>query len=436
MDSKAYECIKYAESEKGIEQIDIVCVQNELFGVSVRHGKFEKIEDSVTKNFCIRVIHNNRQATVLKTSLDDYKDDIDLLLGMTKCLPQDDCTGLPSSDGLVFGETYEVQNIKRPSEKELIEMATQLESSALENGACDIEVADVSYKNSYYAFCGSNNASGTLSRSFISCYIAAVAKGDNEMQQGDKYKISCSDMPSFVEVGAEAARISCSRLGSKKMRSGKMPVIMDKVVAKDFLEHILEALNGRSISSGSSMFVDKMNERCFNSNVSIIDDPLVPNGIRSTPFDAEGFRVEPFLLVRHGHIRNYTLDTYTSRKLKMINNKRASRSGAGIPVPSCTNVVLQPTEKSFSDAVKSIKYGVLIDGFIGMGVNLLTGDYSRGCTGFLIENGEVKYPVSEITVSGNLKDFFKMMIPLDDLVIEFGIDSPSIYIDEATISGI
>lgn len=428
-------CLKYATKEKGIGEIDVAYEKIESENVSVRHGKFEKLDSSISEKFGVRVIHNKRQAIIAKTRLSDYKQDIDLLVDISKNLPEDQYLSLPSNNDLVVNQSFNLAKLEKPTEGELLNMALDMEGGARDGGAHDVEVASVTYTKRTYAFCASNGSSGEFAKSYISFFIAAVAKNDSGMEQGGRYKAFCQNPSGFREIGMDAAKKAVAKLGARKIATSRMPIIIDRLAAEEFLGHIIEALNGHTIAAGTSMFRDKVNQKCFNDCVTILDDPSAKDKLRSIPFDAEGGKPEPVFLVKHGHVRNYLLDNYTSKKLKLVNNKRAARSAATAPTPGCTNVTLQPTDKKLQDAISSISYGLYITDFIGMGVNLLTGDYSRGCSGFIIENGQVSYPVSEVTVSCNLMDVFSEMVPLDDLYVEFGVDSPSIYIPQVTIGG-
>lgn len=436
MIDKMHECVKYAEQEKGIDQIDIVSETSNTVSASVRGGKLESFDDAQKEVIGIRIIRNKRQAIISKSKLDNYKEDLDLLIKMTENLPEDEYVSMFGAEEPVQNAVFDDINIQRPSKDSLVQMALEMENGAISAGASNVELSLAKYIKKEYVFLSSIGFSGEFKKSYMSYYVSSVANKNGSMEQGDRYKIFCTPPTGFAEIGMDAGEKAVTKLGSRKIKSGKMPVIIDRIAAGDFLGTILDALNGTAISMGTSLFCGKINENCFNTNISILDDPLVQNGVNSRTFDAEGLRPDPIYLVRHGHIRNYILDGYTARKLKLPNNKRASRSAASIPYPSSTNVTLQPTSKSKSDAISSIQYGLYVTDFIGMGINLLTGSYSRGCCGFMIENGKITYPVNEVTFSCDLATVYKVMTPLDDLIIEFGVDSPSIYIDEVMIGGL
>lgn len=435
MIEKATDCIKYAQKEKKINEIDVVFEKNDSISVSVRDGKVEKIDDSCVSAYGVRIVHDRRQAIISNVDLDNYRADVDQLLDISKSLPEDEFVGLSTSESLVKGAVFDDAKIERPAEKDLIDAALAIESGAKEAGAFTVETASIEFNKKTLRFLGSNGFSGEFRKSYITCCAMVVAKNSEGMEHGDKFRIFTSSPGGYTAIGEEAARKALSRLGSKKIKSGKMPVIIDREAAGSFLGHVVSALNGVVISSKASMFCDKINEKCFDTNISILDDPSVEGGVNSIGFDADGLAPESMYLVRHGHIRNYLLDSYTARKLKLITNRRAQRSAASLPHPSCTNVTLLPTSNTKDQMLKNITSGVYITDFIGMGVNILTGDHSVGCAGFMIENGEIAYPVSEIVMSCSLLDVFKRMVPLDDLFVEFGVDSPSIYIDEVMIGG-
>lgn len=436
MKDKIDQCIEYARNVKGINQIDIVLEKSESISAFVRYGKFEKLQENNFEKFGIRIIDKKKQAVISRVTLDNFKDNLDLLINIVQNFKEDEFLGMPYSEEVVHGEIFNAEKIAPPKQTELIDMALEIENAALDKGIFNTESTYAKYTKKKYIFVGSNGFYGESTKSYLSCYTSVIAKNSDSMEQGDCYKIFCNDPKGYKEIGEKAAEKAKAKLNSKKIQTFVGPAIIDRIAASEFLGHIVNALNGNTISVGMSMFCNKINESCFNSEVTIIDDPSLENGIFSATFDADGFKMLPTYLVKHGYIRNYLLDYYTSKKMNLLNNHRAVRSVDSAPYPGNTNVILSATNNSLEDLIKSISKGIYITDFIGMGVNLLTGNYSRGCSGFMIENGEITFPVNEITLSCNLMDVFKTMIPLSDLKVEFGIDSPSIYLEKVTFAGI
>jgi PmbA protein len=220
------------------------------------------------------------------------------------------------------------------------------------------------------------------------------------------------------------------------METAQVPIVYDPRVSGGLVRHLAGAVNGIAIARGTSFLKDSLNERVFAPGIAIIDDPHRLRGLRSKPFDAEGIANSRRALIDDGVLKSWILDLASARKLGIETTGNAARGTASPPSPAATNLYMEPGGATPKELMADIDNGFYVTELIGMGINQITGDYSRGATGFWIENGEISYPVSELTVAGNLKDMFANLTPADDLQFRFGTDAPTIRINGMTVAGI
>jgi len=219
------------------------------------------------------------------------------------------------------------------------------------------------------------------------------------------------------------------------METAQVPVIYDPRISGGLVRHLLGAINGSAVARGTSFLKDRMGEQIMPSGVSIMEDPLRPRGQRSKPFDAEGLPTRAKSLVSDGTLNSWVMDLSSARQLGLSSTGNASRGTGGPPGPAATNVWMTAGDAAPAGLMADIDQGFYVTELIGMGVNGVTGDYSRGASGFWIEKGEVAFPVSEMTIAGNLKDMFPKITPANDLVLRFGTDAPTVRIDGMTVAG-
>ena len=219
------------------------------------------------------------------------------------------------------------------------------------------------------------------------------------------------------------------------MPTSAVPVVFDPRIANSFLGHLISAISGPAVATGTSFLKDSLYQPIFSSNITIVDDPLMPRGLRSKPFDSEGLDNQKINFVEDGVLSSWLLDLASSRQLGFQSTGRAARSTSSPPSPSPTNLYLEPGPLSPAELMADIKNGFYVSSLMGMGVNGVTGDYSRGANGFWIENGKLSFPVSEITIAGNLIEIYKNIVPANDLNFLYGINSPTIRVDGLTVAG-
>jgi PmbA protein len=244
------------------------------------------------------------------------------------------------------------------------------------------------------------------------------------------------DLDRPEEIGLGAGKRAISRLNPKKIKSDSVPVVFDNRVSGGLVSILAGSISGQSISRGTSFLKDKLGRKIFNSNINIFDDPLRLRGHRSRIFDLEGVQTKKIKIVKKGILNSWLLDCRSARQLKLNTTAHAVRNTSTPPSPSPSNIYLDKGKKSKTDLIKSIKKGFYVTEMMGMSFNQVTGDYSRGATGFWIQNGEITFPVSEVTIAGNMHSMFESLIPSSDLKFRTGIDSPTVMIENMTVAGL
>jgi PmbA protein len=269
--------------------------------------------------------------------------------------------------------------------------------------------------------------------------VVPIAQDENGGMQRDYwYSVarSLAKLDPAEQVGKEAARRTLRRLGARKAKTADVPVVLDPMVARSMLEHIFEGINGDSVYRGASFLAGKLGEKIAGTNVNIVDDGTMSGGFGTTPFDGEGIPTRRTVVIENGILKSYLLNTYTAKKLGLETTANASRGLAGTPGIGPGNYFLQPGTKTSKQIISEIKDGLYVTEFLGHGANLVTGDYSRGASGMWIVNGELAFPVEEITVAGNLKDMFSNISEIgSDLEFRGSVASPTIRIDGLTVGG-
>jgi len=247
--------------------------------------------------------------------------------------------------------------------------------------------------------------------------------------------VYAEDLRSPEDIGRTAGEKAVRRLNPKKVETAQVPVVYDSRASRSLISHFAAAVNGSSIARDTSFLKDSMGELVFNEGITLVDDPHRRRGLRSKPFDAEGVANQRREVIQDGRLTTWFLDLRSSRQLGLETTGHAARSTGSPPGPSATNLYIEAGNASPEDLIKDIDSGFYVTELIGFGVNGLTGDYSRGASGFWIENGEIAYPVSEMTIAGNLKDMFLNLTPANDLIFRYGVDAPTLRVDGMTIAG-
>ena len=437
--SLAEEIIKLSLS-KGADSSDIVIAKNLSKNIGCRLGKIEEIEQSETKVLGLRTFIGNRNAIISTNdfSKNSINESIDRVISMTKLAPEDPLSKLANETAKIIPD-LELFDTCDLNPDQLKDLALETENSALEvKGVTNSNGASSSQSKTSFHLSTSNGFSGGYKKSNFSISCSAIAGNELSMQTDYDYdsKVFFKDLKGTSLVGEQAAENTVSKCNPKKIKTCKSDVVFDPRVSKTLLSHISSLVNGSSIARGSSFLSEKMNAKIFGREINIIDNPSILKGLGSKPFDDEGCEMKSFNIIENGILRSWILDTTTSQQLGIKSNSRASRGMSSSPSPSPTNMFIENGTISKDEIINNIKDGFYVTDLIGQGVNLITGDYSRGAGGFKIENGKISFPINEVTIAGNLKDMFHRMIAANDLEFKYSLNSPTILIEGMTIAGI
>lgn len=431
-----------AARKAGADAADALYVCNASTGVSVRLGAMEDVEQSEGEEIGLRIFVGQRSATVSASDLE--KDSlvvlVDRCLAMAREAPEDPYATLAPQELLMHAQPPELDIVDeaQPDPAALKERALAVEDAARSiPGITNSEGGGASMGCSQIALATSHGFAGSYAASSHGTW-ASVLAGEGAGMQRDHASHSArhlADLEAAGEIGRRAGERAVARLGAEKIKGGPMPVIFDPRASGSLIGHLIGAIAGSAITRRSSFLLDDMGKQLFDSAVSIIDDPLVKRGLRSRPFDGEGLPTHRTALIDNGVLTGWLLDSASARQLGLQPTGHASRGTSGAPGVSATNVHMAAGGSSPAELMQGIKRGIYVTELIGMGVNPVTGDYSRGASGFLIENGAVTRAVTEITIAGTLKEMFAALVPANDLEFRYAINAPTLRIDGMTVAG-
>ena len=437
LETKAHRLVEAAR-KAGADRADAVAVRGVSLSVGVRLGEVEDSERSEGDDFGLRVFVGRRFATVSANALGAPEELAARAVAMARVAPEDPWADL--IDPVLFARDVadlDMLDLSTPTAEELTRRALACEDAARAvAGVTNSGGANASWSLGGMVLVTSHGFSGAWLRSGHSMSVTAVAGSGTSMQRDwdASSKIHAEDLDAPELIGRRAGERAVKRLNPRKVATVTAPVIWEPRAATGLVGHFLSAINGASIARKTSFLKDRLGSAVFAPGITIVDDPYRRRGLSSRPFDGEGVAGPVLKLVENGVLNHWLLDGATGRELGFATNGRASR-GTGTPSPGSTNVTLLAGTTSRDDMVKSVKSGLWVTDMIGSGVNGITGDYSRGASGFWIENGEIGEAVSEITVAGNLKDMFARLQAADDLEYRFSIAAPSLMIEGLTIAG-
>jgi len=441
----AQELISRAMSS-GASAAECVIREGDEFSTLVRLGQVETLKEAGSRSIGVRVFFGKRAAST--HSSDFSREGLDRMLKsaleLAKITSEDPFGGIPepSQLGSIKGDLdlYSSDVYSLPGQ-ERIAYARRAEKAALDLDARirNSEGGSFDAATGHKVLANSHGFVGEYRRSY--CSVAAVPIAQDEkgaMQRDYWYSVarSLNRLESPEHVGKVAAERALRRLGARKVKTQQVPVIFDPLVANSILQHIFEGVNGDSVYRGASFLAGKLGEKVASENVTVIDDGTMVGGFGTSPFDGEGVPTRRTVVIENGVLKSYLLNTYTAKKLKLETTGNASRGLAGTPGIGPGNYFLQPGPRTQQQLIAGVKEGLYVTEFLGMGVNLVTGDYSRGASGLWISGGELTFPVEEITVAGNLKDMFLNISDIaSDLEFRGAIASPTIRIDGLTVGG-
>ena len=430
-----------AARRAGADAADAIAERGVSQSVEVRDGTVEESERSEGDNMGLRVFVGRRQAVV---STNDLAGDIDELaaraVAMARVAPEDKFAGLAERDLLVTAiPDLDLLDPQMPSVGELEESARAAE-------AAGIAVKGVSKSGGASASAGIGGMVLATSTGFTGAYLGsrhsiamqAIAGEGTGMEQDYDFSSALhgADLASPAEIGRSAGERAVRRLNPRKVATKRVPVVFDPRVAGSLVSHLASAINGSAIARKTSFLKDRLGESIFAPGISVIDDPLRRRGLRSHPFDAEGVAGQRRALIDDGVLTTWILDCATARELGLETTGHAQRGVSSMPSPGASNLHLEPGRLSPAELIADIEEGLYVTDLIGMGANMVTGDYSRGASGFWIEHGELTYPVSEITIAGHLAEIFRTLAPANDLVFRYGANAPTVRIEGLTVAGV
>ncbi len=425
----------------GADDADVLAVGGTSVQVRVRNGAIDKVERSEAADFGLRVFVNGASAVVSGTARtdQDYQTLAERAVAMARIAPPDAFLGLQDATGTADAPSgLELADGGQIATTTLTDLALTAEAACRQvRGVTKTDGAAASAGSRAIALVTSNGFSGAYQRTGYSISASAIAGEGTEMERDYEYssKVHFADLEDAQLIGQRAGERAVRALHPRKMPSKKFPVIFEARQAGSFPSLLAQAANGTGVVRGTSFLKDMMGKRVFASGTSIIDNPLLVRGLSSKPFDAEGLLCETINLVEDGVLTNWLLDGRTAAKLNLNSNARAARSTGGQPSPASTNLWLANGTISVQDMIANVSDGILITSMFSSGVNMVTGDYSRGAAGLRIENGEITYPVSEITIAGNLKDMFINLTPANDLEMKSSTNAPTCLVEGMTIAG-
>ncbi|MGY4399684.1 TldD/PmbA family protein [Bradyrhizobium sp. USDA 3315] len=430
-----------AAKRAGADAADAIAVRGVSQGVEVRDGRVEETERSEGDDVGLRVFVGHRQAVV---STNDVSGDgvaklAERAVAMARVAPDDKYVGL--ADPALHAHDFpdlDLLDRKVPSTAELEQRAIEAEAAALGvKGVTKSGGASASTGIGGMVLVTSTGFHGSYLRSSHGISTTAISGEGTGMERDYDFTSAphASDLDSPATVGRKAGERAVARSNPRKVETCKVPVVFDPRVAGSIVGHLVGAINGASIARKTSFLKDKLGEQLFSKDIRIIDDPLRVRGLRSQTFDAEGVRVKETALIDAGVLTTWVLDSATARELGLVTTGHAHRGVSSSPSPGTYNLHLEPGAVTPKELISDIKQGFYVTDLIGSGVNGVTGDYSRGASGFWIENGEITYPVSEVTIAGHLLPMFKSLVAANDLEFRYGVNSPTLRIEGLTLGG-
>ena len=430
-----------AARKAGADAADALLVESVSSSVSYRLGKLEDVERSESADLGLRVFLGQRVAFVSSTdfSAEALAALAPRAVAMAKLAPEDQFACLAPRDKLATSiPELELDDKDEPSAEWLIEQARASEAAALAvKGVTNSEGGGASFSRSGIALATSEGFAGSYAGTSHNIGVAVLAGEGVGMERDYDYASArhVCDLDSAEKVGRSAGEKAVARLNPRKVKSQAVPVIYDPRVSAGLVGNFAGAISGASIARGVSFLKDKMGQRVFADGISIIDDPHIVRGQRSKPFDGEGVANRKMALIDNGVLTTWLLDCSSAKQLGLQTTGHAARGTGGPPRPASTNLYMAAGKLTPKELMADIVSGFYVTELMGMGVNGVTGDYSQGAAGFWIEKGEIAFPVSEITIAGNLKDMFLHLTPANDLVFRYGTNAPTVRVEGMTIAG-
>ena len=425
----------------GAERADAILVGRTSLSVERRLGSTETLERSESRDLGLRVFCGAKSAIVSASSVDParFAALAERAVAMARVVPDDLLADLcaeaaPPPDAAFL----DLLDPAEPPVEALIARAEAAEAAALAvRGVTNSEGGSAGFGRTEMFLATSSGFAGQYARTYHSHSASVIAGEGTGMQRDYDYHgaVHLADLDDPAAIGHSAGERAVSRLKPMRPKTGRMPVVYDPRVSSSLVGHLSGSINGAAVARGTSFLKDRLGQRLFAAGVHIHDDPLRVRGARSGTFDAEGVPTRRHTLIEDGVLTTWLLDSRSARQLGLRTTGHASRGTGGPPGPSATNLYMAAGQPTPAELMEDIEEGIYVTELIGMGINGLTGDYSRGAAGFMIRRGALAEPVAEITIAGNLIDMFAALIPANDLRFRRGTDAPTIRVEGMTIAG-
>jgi PmbA protein len=425
----------------GATAADALVIDGRSLDIGVREGTVENLEQSEACEIGLRVLVGQSSAAIATSKIDDAGIEriAEQAVAMAKAAPADPYVGIAAASEIAKDwAPIDIAGDDLPDASALRDMALTAEAHALKvKGVSKSGGAGASASDRTILLAASNGFVGSFRRTGVSLSATAIAGEGTAMERDYDYSSVTHprDLRRPEEIGREAGMRAARRLHPRKVKSQAVPVIYDSRIASSLLGHFLAAIVGSAVARGTSFLRDKLGTQVFAGTIDILDDPHRPRGLASRPFDAEGIATRPLSLIEDGTLTSWILDLASARQLGLKTTGHAARGLAGPPGPSSSNVHMKPGEATLAEMIKTIGEGFYVTELIGHGPNIVTGDYSRGASGFWIESGEIAYPVSEVTLAGKLPDMFLKLTPANDLTFRTAVNGPSCLVEGMTVGG-
>ncbi len=427
-----------AARRAGADAADAVVVRSRSTGVSVRMGKVESTESSESDEFSLRVFVGRKIASISANASSDPGKLAERAVAMAKVSPDDAYEGLAEADQLVRNirdlELYDPTSV---SAAQLTEAALAAEEAALSvEGVTNSGGGSASAGMGGLVLVTSGGFAGYYNGSRFSRSVSAIAGTGTAMERDYDFssRIYFNELEDAAAIGRSAGARAVKRLNARQAQTGRVNVVYDPRVARGIASHLASAINGASVARKTSFLKDRMGTKILADTINVTDNPLRVRGAASRPFDGEGLEGVPLNMVENGVLKHWLLSLSTAKELGLTTNGRGTRSGSTV-VPSSTNFAIEPGEKTPEELIHAVGTGFYVTELFGQGVDMITGEYSRGASGYWIENGELSYPVSEVTLASNLKEMFLNLTVANDIDRNFGVASPTLVIEGMTLAG-
>jgi PmbA protein len=426
----------------GADAADAVAMRSVSQSIEVRDGAVEESERAEGNDMGLRVMVGRKQAVVSTNDLsgDGVKALAERAVAMARVAPEDKFAGL--ADASQLAKNFPDLDLV---DRTLPDVAT-LEALARRTEEAGRAVKGVSKSGGASASAGIGGMVLLTSHGFSGAYLGshhgismqAIAGEGTAMETDYDFSsaLHAADLDTPEAIGRSAGEKAVARLNPRKVSTRKVPVVFDARVSGSLLGHLSSAINGAAIARKTSFLQSKLGAQIFAPGITVIDDPFRPRGLRSRPFDAEGVSGSRMALVEDGALKTWLLDSATARELGFATTGHAHRGASSTPSPGATNLHMEPGTRSPDELIADIEEGFYVTDLIGSGANLVTGDYSRGASGFWIEKGKRLYPVSEVTIAGHLLEVFRTLTPANDLRFRYGTNAPTVRIEGLTVAGL